>query len=329
MNCKSVCLLVLFLLAGFLANSQDYAKISEIQRLKMLEKPPKGVSMVLDTDTFNEIDDQFALVYALLSKESFNLEAVYAAPFSNKRAENAARGMELSYEEILRILDKMDMEAEGLAFKGSSNYLSKDLKPEASPATDDLILRAMQHTPEDPLYVVPIGAITNIANAILLKPEITKNIVVIWLGGHAHNWPNTREFNMMQDKTAANVVFDSGVPLVQYPCMGVVSSFYTSVPEMEEYLEGHNDISEYLLETFKDYQKDHFGWSKIVWDMTAISYLINRDWTPSQLVHAPMVSDFDTYSFDSNRHLIRMVYQIKRDPIFRDFFTKLQKFDKQ
>ena len=321
--------LILFLvITAINLNAQDYVKISEIQRLKLLEKPATGVSMVLDTDTYNEIDDQFALVYALLSKESFKLEAVYAAPFSNNRADNPTLGMELSYEEILRILEKMKVEPQNFAFKGSKSYLAQDLKPESSPAAEDLVNRALNHSPENPLYVVPVGAITNIANAILLKPEITKNIVVIWLGGNDHNWPNTREFNMMQDKAAANVILDSGVPFVQFPCAGVVSSFYTTVPEMEEYLKGQNEISDYLLEIFKDYHKDHFAWSKVLWDMTAVTYLINRDWTPSQLVHAPRVSEFDTYSFDNNRHLIRMVYQIHRDPIFKDFFTKLQNFGK-
>ena len=306
--------------------TQNYTKITEIQRLKMLEKPMEGASMVFDTDTYNEIDDQFALVYALLSKESFNLEAVYAAPFSNSRADNPKLGMELSHEEILRILDKMNVKHEGFAFKGSTNYLTKELKPEASQATDDMIKKALKHTPENPLYIVAVGAITNVANAILLNPEITKNIVVVWLGGHAHNWPNTREFNMFQDKDAANVILDSGVPFVQYPCMGVVSQFTTTVPEMEHYLKGHNEVSDYLLEIFKEYHKDHFAWSKVLWDMTAIAYLIDSDWTSSQLVHAPRVTSFDTYSFDNNRHLIRMVYHIRRDAIFGDFFKKVQSF---
>jgi purine nucleosidase len=308
--------------------SQDYVSISEIQRLQMLEKPAAGSSMVFDTDTYNEIDDQFALVYALLSEESLNLEAVYAAPFSNSRADNPSKGMELSYEEILRILEKMNHSPESFAFRGSRNYLSKDLSPESSPATDDLIRRAMAHSPENPLYVVAVGAITNVANAILLKPEITENIVVVWLGGTAYHWPNTREFNMYQDKAAANVILDSGVPFVQYPCAGVVSGFYTTVPEMEHYLKGQNEIAEYLLDIFKDYHKDHFAWSKVLWDMTAVAYLINRERTPSQLVHAPRVSEFDTYSFNNNRHLIRMVYHIRRDAIMRDFFTKLQEFGK-
>ena len=47
--------------------------------------------MVLDTDTYNEIDDQFALVYALLCPEKLNVEAVYAALFTNDRSTGARR----------------------------------------------------------------------------------------------------------------------------------------------------------------------------------------------------------------------------------------------
>ncbi len=324
---KTVFTSIILLSATLLsAQAQNYARITEIQRLQMLEKPMKGADVVFDTDTYNEIDDQFALVYALLSKENFNLLSVYAAPFSNDRAENPTKGMELSYEEIIRILGKMNKKPDGFAFKGSKNYLSKDLKPETSAAVEDLIKKAMSHTPEKPLYVVAVGAITNVANAILLKPEITRNIVVVWLGGNAHTWPNTKEFNMMQDIAAANVILDSGVPFVQFPCMGVVSQFTTTVPEMELYLKGKNAISDYLLQIFKDYHKDHFAWSKVLWDMTAIAYMVNSGWTPSQLTHAPRVSDTDMYMFNANRHLIRMVYHIDRDAVMKDFFLKVQGF---
>ncbi len=325
---KKLQFFILAMMLTVAAIAQSYEKISDIQRLKMLEKPAKGADMVLDTDTYNEIDDQFALVYALLSKENFNLRAVYAAPFSNQRADNPKTGMELSYEEILRIFKMMGVEHKGMAFKGSTRYLATTGNPEKSPATEDMIERAMEHTPENPLYVVAVGAITNVANAILLKPEITRNIVVVWLGGNAHFWPDTREFNLSQDKTAANVIFDSGVPFVQYPCMGVVSQFTTTVPEMERYLAGKNEISDYLLKIFKDYHKDHFAWSKVLWDMTAIAYLVERNWTPSQIVHTPRVTSFDTYSFSDSRHLMRMVFHIRRDAIFRDFFTKVQNHNK-
>src|SRR5258706_14670189 len=47
-----------------------------------LALPPARPRLVIDTDAANEIDDQFALAWALLCPERLRLEAVYAAPFS-------------------------------------------------------------------------------------------------------------------------------------------------------------------------------------------------------------------------------------------------------
>lgn len=305
--------------------AQKYPLISEAQRLKMLTPPTKRpVRMVLDTDTFNEIDDQFAVVYALISPE-LDVQAVYAAPFHNSRSSGPGDGMEKSYEEILRVLSRLDKSPEGFAFKGSTNYVVDVNKPEKSPAVLDLIERAKKSSPDDPLYVVPVGAISNIANAILLEPSIIRNIVVVWLGGNGLNWPHQREFNYRQDLNASRVIFDSGVALVQLPCTPVVTHFTTTVPEMETYVAGRGAIGDYLLEIFKDYRKDHFGWSKVLWDMTAVAWVINAKWLPSDLVHSPIVTDNYTFSFDKSRHFIRSVNFVHRDPIFRDFFTKLEK----
>ena len=311
------------------AAAQTFPSMSDSQRLVQLE-PPTGrpVPMVLDTDTFNEIDDQFALVYALISPE-LDVQAVYAAPFLNDRSTGPGDGMEKSYEEILRILDKLDVSPDGFAWRGSQSFIADPAKPEESPATRDLIGRAKKHSPDNPLYVVAVGAITNVANALLIEPGILPNIVVVWLGGNGHHWPDQHEFNYQQDLHAARTVFDSGVPFVQLPCTPVVTHFATTVPEMEAHVGGHGAIGDYLLKIFKDYHEDHFAWSKVLWDMTAVAWVINHDWLPSAFVHSPIVTSDYTYSFDEGRHLIRVVYHLHRDPIFRDFFTKLREQGKQ
>lgn len=58
---------------------------------------------MLDTDAYNEIDDQFAILYAMLSPEKIDLQAIYAALFYNGRSSSPADGMEKSYQEILKI----------------------------------------------------------------------------------------------------------------------------------------------------------------------------------------------------------------------------------
>jgi len=318
-------LLLSMVIAGLPVLGQEFPAVSEGRRIEMLKSPSsKPVRMVLDTDTANEIDDQFALVYALISPE-LDMQAVYAAPFTNNRSSGPADGMEKSFEEILRILSRLDKSPDGFAFKGSSHYLTDVKNSERSPAALDLAARARKSSPEDPLYVAAVGAITNVANAILIDPTIIRNIVVVWLGGNGHNWPHQKEFNFRQDLNASRTIFDCGVPFVQLPCTPVVTHFATTVPEMERYVGGRGAIGDYLLKIFKEYRKDHFAWSKVLWDMTAVAWLINDKWLPSDLVHSPIVTDNCTFSFDQSRHLIRTVNFVQRDPIFRDFFTKLDK----
>ena len=139
--------------------------------------------------------------------------------------------------------------------------------PVESDATADLIERAMASPLDDPLYVVAIGAITNVASALLLEPEIRNRMVLVWLGGHARHWPDTREFNLRGDPAASRVVLDCGVPLVRFPCMGVVSHLHTTQPEMAEHVQGKGAIGDYLFQIYLDYHADQFAYSKQIWDL--------------------------------------------------------------
>ncbi|MGQ9683959.1 MAG: nucleoside hydrolase [Anaerolineae bacterium] len=301
-----------------------FPTLTDAERLARLELPAGTLRMVLDTDTYNEIDDQFAVVYSLLSPERLAVEAIYAAPFSNRRAAAPAEGMEKSYQEILRLLERLGRSPEGLVHRGSTAYLPGPETPVRSAAAEDLVQRALAEP--DPLYVVAIGAITNVASAILIEPEIIKHMVIVWLGGHALHWGNTREFNLMQDVPASRLVFDCGVPLVHIPCKGVTTHLRTTISELERYVKGAGAIGDYLVHIFSTYEESAYGmaWSKEIWDVATIAYLLNQTWVPTDIVHSPIVTDQLTWSFDNSRHLIRSARYIDRDPIFRDLFTKLR-----
>ena len=64
------------------------------QLVQRLEHPGRKIRLVLDTDAFNEIDDQFAIAYALKSADNMTVEALYAAPFFNELSSGPADGME-------------------------------------------------------------------------------------------------------------------------------------------------------------------------------------------------------------------------------------------
>ena len=297
--------------------------LPEHELVRRLTPPAGRIDMVLDTDTYNEVDDQFALAYALLSPERLNVQAVYAAPFHNSLSSGPADGMQKSYDEILRFLGKMNITADGLVFKGSDAYLPDACTPVDSPAARDLVARAMARPDDaDPLYVVAIGAITNVASALLMEPAIATKIAVVWLGGHPTTFPYAQEFNLSQDVPAARVVFDCGAPVTLVPCLGVASHLLTTVAELEACIGGKNDLCDALIEIVRSYSDNHFAWAKEIWDVSTIGYLINPDWLPTKLVHSPLLTDNSRWAHDERRHLIREATFCHRNPVFKDMFEK-------
>lgn len=301
-----------------------FPKIPDETRLTMLRLPDGPVDAVLDTDTYNEIDDQFAVAYTLLSPERIRLKAIYAAPFSNENSTGPKDGMEKSYEELQRLLALMDIPEEGLLYKGSAcflpDYFDYDI-PVESDAARDLVKQAMAHDSAHPLYVMAIGAVTNVVSAMLTAPEIIDRIVVIWLGGHAHYWDNAQEFNLMQDLAASQVLFDSGVPLIQLPCLGVVDHLVMPTAETQAYLAGDGGLGDFLHNRVTACFANPRGRSRVIWDISAPAILAQPEAVKTDLRPTPWISDEGRYSFDSSRPLMRCLTHIDRDAVFGRFFS--------
>jgi purine nucleosidase len=303
----------------------NFPKLSDTFRLERLTLPEGQLRVVIDTDTFNEVDDQFAVAHALLSPERLSIEALYAAPYFNQRSSSPKDGMEKSYQELYTLLGRLGKSSEGLVYAGSTDYLQDAVTPQESDVAKDLVNRAMSS--QEPLYVMAIGAITNIASAILLEPQIIERIVVVWLGGHALHWPHTKEFNIMQDIYASQLILNCGVPLVLIPCWGVASHLILSISELETFAKNSGAMGDYLVKTIASARHEHAkhtAWSRIIWDISASAYLINAEWVPTDLRHSPVLTKDSTWSFDNARHLIRYATMTWRDVIFSDLFAKLE-----
>ncbi len=300
---------------------------TNLSLLQKLSKPTGRIDVVLDTDTYNEVDDQFALAYLLCSKEKANVKAICAAPFHNEKSLGPADGMEKSFQEIHHILKLMGREEYAeVVYRGSTTWMKDEKTPVQSEAAEKLAELAMGYTSQNPLYVVAIGAITNVASAMLLKPEIIDRMVIVWLGGNAHEWPDNREFNCQQDVAAARVVFGSGAALVQLPCAGVVSAFTTCAGELEMFLRGKNKLCDYLVDIVERdgaAESPYKTWTRVIWDVTAIGWLLDGDYMKDKLLPSPIPQYDHHYSFDPGRHFIRYVYAVNRDALFEDLFQKL------
>jgi inosine-uridine nucleoside N-ribohydrolase len=237
--------------------------------------------------------------------------------------------MELSYVEIRRLLKMLGRSADGFAYRGSGQFMKGAGQPVESAAAANLIARAMR--PRDKLlYVATLGAPTNVASAILLEPRIKEKIAVVWLGGTPHEWPSAREFNLQQDIHASRTLFDSGVPLIRIPTKNVAEHLRTTLPEMERFLKGRSVLCDYLFDQFVEYYKaatakrpQPFPWSKVIWDISTIAWLIDPRWIPTRLTPSPILNDDFTWSQKPDRHPVRVATDVRRDEIFFDLFGKL------
>ncbi len=366
-----------------------FPQLSEEKMRQMLSLPngnspgqnlPLGkMRLIIDTDTKNEIDDQWAIAWALMSQDRFDVEGTLAAPFSfqHHRApllaaydalQNDGRsggenityvgsyhdwakrllkvgtdpyqlpfpapdeGMELSYQEILKIYDLLDENSEGKVFRGSPGYLKSVAEPYQSEAVDFLIERAMADD-ERPLYIAAIGAVTNIACALLIEPKIIDRIVVLWTSAYPSfsNQCNITSLNLMQDLPASKLIFNSGVPHVYLPGFYIGEQLKISLPDMERWVKGQGKIGDYLHYLYMNnpihHQRgitDHFARTWIMWDLINIAWLLNPEWVPSEIVPSPMLDDGMYWQQENGRHLMREAVGINRDAIFRDFFKKLE-----
>lgn len=303
--------------------------------------------VVIDTDAANEIDDQFALAWALLSRDALRLEAIHAAPFSFAHRHALTPqlstslppfnppdvGMRRSLAEVERVLATCGAR-DVPALAGTPGYLPDEGAPPRSAAVDDLIERALGGG-DEPLYVLAMGCPTNVAAALLLEPAVAEHIVVVWTSGYPSSarLPN-HSFNFEQDPRAARVLIDSGVPLVYLPGYHVGAQLRLSLPEMERWVAGHGPIGALLHDLFTHNPlwplqgvNDFFAHSWVMWDMICVAWMLNPDWVPSQVVRtAQLGSDLrwlPVADGDTSRPWMREAHAVRRDAIFRDFFEKL------
>lgn len=299
-----------------------------------LRHPDKLVDVIVDTDAFNGIDDQYALAYLVRSAERCRIRAITAAPFYSppewrrvSHSSSPADGMEKSYQEVLHILDVLDRpDLKTHVYRGAEGYLPAAFTPVRSQAVQRLLEISREYSNERPLYIVALACATNIASALLLDPTLRDRAVIIWQGGHSHHFGTCDDFNMIQDIPAGRIVFGSGAPLVQFPLNGVVSEFRFTMPELESLFKGRGKLCDYLLQITRSHTKlqfDYPHWSKALVDVTAAAWLVSERFFLERITPAPVPQDDCTFSFPPDRHPIRYVYYIKKDPLTADLVQKL------
>lgn len=198
-------------------------RLGEIPWLDPVDRAAR-TRVIVDNDFMGDPDDLFQLVHHLLSP-SVDIPLIVSSHLhegepwdpSDRQAEHGAL--------VVRdVLARMGATGEDRIMVGAERALADPATPVDTPAARAIIAEALRDDPR-PLYYCAGGGLTDLASALLLEPEISARMTLVWIGGSEHEGiglvaPGVppAEYNLTIDTVAAQVVFgDSTIPIWQVP----------------------------------------------------------------------------------------------------------------
>ena len=278
----------------------------------------KRLRVILDTDTACEADDPFAVAHALMSPKLM-VQAIVAAHFAQEGSMEKSR---VAAENITRA---MCIAVPVLA--GEEYPLDPHAPP--SPGVLRIIEEARKEDPH-PLFILCMGALSNVARALREAPDIIGRITIITIGGNPYDAepPRYREFNFGNDIDAANTVLFSGADVWQIP-NHVYCRARVSLAELEYKVAPCGAIGSYLFRQMAAYSiSPAAGWapaeSWALGDNPAVGAALHPDYGSRTRIPAHRVRQDTGYEKDGDGPMITVYQDIDQRYLLEDFFAKLR-----
>lgn len=228
-----------------------------------------ALPIILDCDPGH--DDAIAIVLALASPE-LDVKAITSSA-GNQTPEKTLRNV----LRMLTLLQRQDIPVAGGARKPLMRELiiadnvhgesgldgpalpEPDFAPQSVTAVE-LMAKTLRESPQ-PVTIVATGPQTNVALLLNSHPELHDKIARIVMMGGAMvlgNWQPAAEFNIYVDPEAAEIVFQSGIPVVMAG-LDVTHRAQIHGLDIERFRQLGNPVATIvaeLLDFFKEYHKD-------------------------------------------------------------------------
>ena len=288
--------------------------------------------VIIDSDTYNEMDDQYAIAYGI-GCEKLKVDSLCATLFNNPRCDGFADGMEKSYAEILHLLSVIGRDVP--TYKGCAAPLTVNdetiREADMAPAVENIIKTARES--DEIVYVIALASITNIAAAIMLAPDIKEKICVIWVGCNCLENGAGGEFNFGQDPKAGQYVLSCGVPLVLLPAIGDVGHgtqvLIGNKCNLDEAFTGDHPIDRFFRDDLPsscdiEYAEKPNTWWHVFWDIAGPAVLSIPEAFDLEIMDAPRIRGDWTYAIgEPDRPKMIYMHCLNREKVMRDAFEKI------
>ncbi|MEG1756651.1 MAG: nucleoside hydrolase [Clostridia bacterium] len=301
----------------------------------------KQIRLIIDTDAGCEADDQFAIAQALMTPK-FDVRGICAEHFTERFDANSGQ---LSYVEIENVVTHMVLSGSVPICHGSARMTTEG-GFETSEASELIVREALRDDPR-PLYIVLLGAVTNVAAAFLTNPDVQDRVLLV--GGMYPN--NSWNFNTCNDHFAYNVLLNSraewwtldlsmGVgmqaSLMQlyrdvYPCSAIGKYLYErtlyAVSTLTDRIAEDRTAKRMGFEVsdaaFAAFMPTGENWA--FWDCAVVGLAMYDHMESYSIKPAPLLLDETgrTQFRTEHPHLLRCYHAVDSAMLMNDFYAKL------
>jgi len=288
---------------------------------RQVPEPPSSASrfrLLIDTDAANEIDDLYAVALAINAPDRIALEGFVATHFAGKAGPDST---EQSYQLLLEELEVAGREGEFVVKRGG-HPMQYPGTPTESEGAEFIIERARAGSEDDPLWVVGLGAATNLASAILMAPDVASRVRFVFHARNEFNWPErTTQFNVIGDIIAAQTLLECEAPLVWFD---TGTDLTLPMEETEKRLAPLSPLGKFLHE-YRHKREHYMSPKKGFFDVGDIAWLMQSDVCKMEAVPAPRLERHCHFNTKRTFGEMLRVFEIDREKTWKLFFEKLEK----
>lgn len=303
------------------------------------EAPLNLIPVIFDTDANNELDDQHAMAYLLFNGRTFDVKGITV------NATHSGGNIDEQYKEAERILKLCQQDGRIPLFKGADkDFLSIQADLE-NPAHDgaaavDFIIAEAKKTEEEPLVLLAVGKLTNVALALAKAPEIRQNLRVVWLGS---NYPEPGEYNQENDTASMSYVLQQNVPFemvtVRYGKPSGTDAVQVTQEEVKVKMPGKGPriakpitgrhggtyftFGDYAVNLFEHIEYHVDPPARALYDMAAVAIVKSPNWAEQRLIPGPILIDGKWKDQPENDRKIVLWENFDKHAIIDDFYQTL------
>jgi len=270
-----------------------------------------GTRVVLDCDTANEIDDQFAIAHALGTGGALDVRGVVSV---HNTTAHGTGSRDMYQDEAERVVDLCGSDAP--CVPGAERPMETRGEPVPSAGLEFLVEEARR----GPLTVIATGPATDVASLFLAAPEVRESVRVVWLGGFGGEETYRRfkssELNGRADIAAWRFLFEETLDLLLVPGWPAAAKISVEARPFARELRGlGRPVATYLAEILERWVAEYGGpvdpeGEKILWDLACVAAVADPDSVTVGRAAAPTLDAAGAHDYSLPGRELEMVFDL-------------------